>query len=135
MKKILFILLFLCFNSTIFAQTIIGNVKRGPYLIAELSVSKTDSSEVFKLRYLDSTTEILKSTLFKVNQDKIEELYLFFSNMIPQNNGTSNDFKIDNSTINATTQKMMGLRNIRITINESSNFGLNLKEINKLFGK
>lgn len=104
-------------------------------MIAELSVSKTDSFEVFKLRYLDSTTEILKSTLFKVNQDKIEELYLFFSNMIPQNNGTSNDFKIDNSTIYATTQKMMGLRNIFITVNESSNFGLNLKEINKLFGK
>jgi hypothetical protein len=135
MQKILFILLFLCFNSNIFAQTIIGNVKRGPYLIAELSVSKSDSSEIFKLRYLDSATDMLKSTLFKVNQDKIEELYLFFSNMISQNNGTSNDFKIDNSTINATTQKMMGLRNILITVNESSNFGLNLKEINKLFGK
>jgi hypothetical protein len=135
MKKILLVFLFLGFSSSLFAQTIIGNVKRGPYLIAELSVSKTDSSEVFKLRYLDSTTEILKSTLFKVNQDKINELYLFFSNMITQSNGTSNDFKIDNSTINATTQKMMGLRNIVITINESSDFGLNLKEINKLFGK
>lgn len=135
MKKILLVFLFLGFSSSLFAQNIIGNVKRGPYLIAELSVSKTDSSEVFKLRYLDSSSEILKTTLFNANQQKIDELYLFFSNMISQNNGTSNDFKIDNSIINATTQKMMGLRNILITVNESSNFGLNLKEINKLFGK
>ena len=135
MQKILFIILFLGFNSTVFAQTIIGNVKRGPYLIAELSVTKTDSSEVFKLRYLDSTSEILKSTSFKADQSKIDELYQFFSKMVSENNGTSNDYKIDNTLFNATTQKMMGLRNILITINESSNFGLNLKEINKLFGK
>ena len=135
MKKILLLLLFLGFSSSIFAQTVIGNVKRGPNLIAELSVNKTDSLEVFKLRYLDASSLVLKSSMFKVNQDKIDELYLFFSNMITQSNGTSNDFKIDNLNINATTQKVMGLRNILITFNESSNFGLNLKEINKLFGK
>jgi hypothetical protein len=55
--------------------------------------------------------------------------------MITQNNGSSNDYKIGSISFNATTQKMMGLRNILITVNESSNFGLNLKEINKLFGK
>lgn len=135
MKKILLLLLFLGFSSSIFAQTVIGNVKRGPNLIAELSVNKTDSLEVFKLRYLDASSLVLKSSMFKVNQDKIDELYLFFSNIITQSNGTSNDFKIDNLNINATTQKVMGLRNILITFNESSNFGLNLKEINKLFGK
>lgn len=135
MKKILYLILLLNVSSSIFAQNVIGNVKRGPYLIAELSVNKIDSSEVFKLRYLDSTSEILKSTSFKADQFKIDELYQFFSKMVSENNGTSNDYKIDNTLFNATTQKMMGLRNILITVNESSNFGLNLKEINKLFGK
>jgi hypothetical protein len=77
----------------------------------------------------------LKTISFNANQEKIDELYQFFSKMIPQNNGSSNDYKIDSISFNATTQKMMGLRNILITVNESSNFGLNLKEINKLFGK
>jgi hypothetical protein len=135
MKKILLVFLFLGFSSSLFAQTIIGNVKRGYMLIAELSVSKTDSSDVFKLRYLDSSSEMLKTTSFNANQEKIDELYQFFSNMITQNNGSSNDYKIGSISFNATTQKMMGLRNILITVNESSNFGLNLKEINKLFGK
>jgi hypothetical protein len=135
MKKILLVFLFLGFSSSLFAQTIIGNVKRGYMLIAELSVSKSDSSDVFKLRYLDSSSEILKTTSFNANQEKIDELYQFFSNMITQNNGSSNDYKIGSISFNATTQKMMGLRNILITVNESSNFGLNLKEINKLFGK
>jgi len=135
MKKILLVFLFLGFSSSLFAQTIIGNVKRGYMLIAELSVSKTDSTDIFKLRYLDSSSEILKTISFNANQEKIDELYQFFSNMITQNNGSSNDYKIGSISFNATTQKMMGLRNILITVNESSNFGLNLKEINKLFGK
>lgn len=135
MKKSLFVLLFLVVSSTVFSQTIIGNVKRGPMLIAELSVSNSDSLEVYKLRYLDASSSILKSTSFKANHEKLDELYLFFANMITQSNGSSSDIKIDNTSFNATTQKMMGLRNIAITVNESSNFGLNLKEINKLFGK
>jgi hypothetical protein len=135
MKKSLFVLLFLVVSSTVFSQTIIGNVKRGPMLIAELSVSNSDSLEVYKLRYLDASSSILKSTSFKANHEKLDELYLFFANMITQSNGSSSDIKIDNTFFNATTQKMMGLRNIAITVNESSNFGLNLKEINKLFGK
>lgn len=135
MKKSLFVLLFLVVSSTVFSQTIIGNVKRGPMLIAELSVSNSDSLEVYKLRYLDASSSILKSTSFKANHEKLNELYLFFANMITQSNGSSSDIKIDNTSFNATTQKMMGLRNIAITVNESSNFGLNLKEINKLFGK
>lgn len=135
MKKSLFVLLFLFVSSSVFSQTIIGNVKRGPMLIAELSVSNSDSLEVYKLRYLDASSTILKSTSFKANHEKLDELYLFFANMITQSNGSSSDIKIDNTTFNATTQKIMGLRNIAITINESSNFGLNLKEINKLFGK
>ncbi len=135
MKKFLLVFLFLGFSSSLFAQTIIGNVKRGPMLIAELSVSNSDSLEVFKLRYLDASSTILKSTSFKANQGKLDELYLFFVNMITQSNGSSSDIKIDNTSFNATTQKVMGLRNILITVNESSNFGLNLKEINKLFGR
>jgi hypothetical protein len=135
MKKILLVFLFLGFSSSLFAQSVIGNVKRGFLLIAELSVSKEDSVEVFKLRYLDASTTILKSTALRVNQGKIDELYHFFANMITQSNGSSSDIKIDNISFNATTQKIMGLRNILITVNESSNFGLNLKEINKLFGK
>ena len=135
MKKSLFVLLFLVASSSVFSQTIIGNVKRGPMLIAELSVSNSDSLEVYKLRYLDASSTILKSTSFKANHEKLDELYLFFANMITQNNGSSSDIKIDNTSFNATTQKMMGLRNIAVTVNESSNFGLNLKEINKLFGK
>lgn len=127
--------MFLVVSSTVFSQTIIGNVKRGPMLIAELSVSNSDSLEVYKLRYLDASSSILKSTSFKANHEKLNELYLFFANMITQSNGSSSDIKIDNTSFNATTQKMMGLRNIAITVNESSNFGLNLKEINKLFGK
>lgn len=127
--------MFLVVSSTVFSQTIIGNVKRGPMLIAELSVSNSDSLEVYKLRYLDASSSILKSTSFKANHEKLDELYLFFANMITQSNGSSSDIKIDNTSFNATTQKMMGLRNIAITVNESSNFGLNLKEINKLFGK
>lgn len=134
-KKILLFILLFGISPLIYSQTIIGNAKRGPILIAELSLNKKDSSDVYKLRYLDATTSILKSLELNVSQNKIEELYTFFSKMVLEANGTSEDFSIGNVKINATTQKMMGLRNILITINESSNFGLNLKEINKLFGR
>jgi hypothetical protein len=135
MKRLLLIFIFLGISQFLYSQTIIGSVKRGPFLIAELSVNKTDSSDVFKLRYLDASTDLLKSTLLKVNQSKIEELYIFFSKMMEGSNGSSGDFQIGNATFNATTQKMVGFKNILITINESANFGLNQKEINKLFGK
>ena len=134
MKKIL--LLFVLFYTTnLMAQTAVGNVKRGPYLIAELTVINGDTSNLYKLRFLDVRKEILKSIEFNSNQSKIEELYLFFIKMLSEKNGESADMQMGKYKINATNQKMLGLKNIVITIDEEYNFGLNGKEINKLFGK
>jgi hypothetical protein len=55
--------------------------------------------------------------------------------MLIEKNGVSNDIQIGKYKFNVTTQKMMGMKNVLITIDESSNFGLNGNEINKLFGK
>lgn len=135
MKRLLLILFVLFFASTVIAQDIVGNVKRGPYLIAELSFKSVDTTKTYKLRYLDAKFDILKSIEFDANQQFIDELYNFFIKMLTEKNGVSNDIQIGKFKLNATTQKMMGMRNILITIDESSSFGLNGNEINKLFGK
>ena len=62
MKKITLILSVLLLSSTLMAQTAVGNVKRGPYLIAELSFKSVDTTNTYKLRYLDAKSDILKST-------------------------------------------------------------------------
>lgn len=134
MKKLL-LLFVLFFTTNLMAQNVVGNVKRGPYLIAELTVINGDTSNLYKLRFLDVRKEILKSIEFNSNQSKIEELYLFFTKMLSEKNGESGDMQIGKYKINATNQKMLGLKNIVITIDEEYNFGLNGKEINKLFGK
>jgi hypothetical protein len=135
MKRVLLVLFVLFFSSTLMAQNVVGNVKRGPYLIAELTVMNGDTSNQYKLRFLDVRKEILKSIEFNSNQSKIDELYLFFTKMLSEKNGESGDIQIGKYKINATNQKMLGLKNIVITIDEEYNFGLNGKEINKLFGK
>ena len=117
------------------AQNVVGNVKRGPYLIAELTVINGDTSNLYKLRFLDVRKEILKSIEFNSKQSQIDELYLFFTKMLSEKNGESGDIQMGKYKINATNQKMLGLKNIVITIDEEYNFGLNGKEINKLFGK
>jgi hypothetical protein len=135
MKRVLLVLSFLFFSSTLMAQNVVGNVKRGPYLIAELTVINGDTSNLYKLRFLDVRKEILKSIEFNSKQSQIDELYLFFTKMLSEKNGESGDMQIGKYKINATNQKMLGLKNIVITIDEEYNFGLNGKEINKLFGK
>jgi hypothetical protein len=135
MKRVLLVLFFLFFSSTLMAQNVVGNVKRGPYLIAELTVINGDTSNLYKLRFLDVRKEILKSIEFNSKQSQIDELYLFFTKMLSEKNGESGDMQIGKYKINATNQKMLGLKNIVITIDEEYNFGLNGKEINKLFGK
>ena len=135
MKKITLILSVLLLSSTLMAQTAVGNVKRGPYLIAELSFKSIDTTNTYKLRYLDAKSDILKSIEFIANQNLIDEIYIFFNKMLVEKNGVSNDIQIGKYKFNLTTQKMMGMKNVLITIDESSNFGLNGNEINKLFGK
>ena len=135
MKKITLILFVLLLSSTLMAQTAVGNVKRGPYLIAELSFKSIDTTNTYKLRYLDAKSDILKSIEFIANQNLIDEIYIFFNKMLVEKNGVSNDIQIGKYKFNLTTQKMMGMKNVLITIDESSNFGLNGNEINKLFGK
>lgn len=114
---------------------VVGNVKRGPYLIAELSVLNNETANQYKLRYLDASTQLLKSIEFVSTQSQLDELYLFFTKMLSEKNGVSNEIQIDKYKFNATTQKMIGFKNVLITINESSNFGISEKELNKLFGK
>ena len=126
-------ILFLTISS--YSQSIVGNVKRGPYLIAELSYVNDDTTNQYKLKYLDASTQILKSIEFHANKNQLEELYTFLTKMISEKNGVSNDKLIGKNKLNATTQKMIGFKNVLITIDENSNFGLNGNEINKLFGK
>ena len=73
------------------AQNVVGNVKRGPYLIAELTVINGDTSNLYKLRFLDVRKEILKSIEFNSKQSQIDELYLFFTKMLSEKNGESAD--------------------------------------------
>ena len=135
MRSIVFGICLLFIYQTSISQNVLGNVKRGPFLIAELSFKSIDTTNTYKLRYLDAKLEILKSIDFNENQKFIDELYNFFTKMLSEKNGVSNDIQIGKLKLNATTQKMMGMRNIVITIDESSNFGLNGNELNKLFGK
>lgn len=135
MRSIVFGICLLFIYQTSISQNVLGNVKRGPFLIAELSFKSIDTTNTYKLRYLDAKLEILKSIDFNANQKFIDELYNFFTKMLSEKNGVSNDIQIGKLKLNATTQKMMGMRNIVITIDESSNFGLNGNELNKLFGK
>ncbi len=129
------ILLAVLISNIAMSQSIVGNVKRGPFLIAELSVKISDTSNLYKLKYLDAKSEILKSIEFNMNQIQIDSLYSTFYNMLSEKNGTSKDFEIGKHKVSVTTQKMMGLRNVLITLNESSNFGLNGNELNRLFNK
>ena len=135
MKTLLLAFFIMCLSTTLVAQNVLGNVKRGPYLIAELSFKTIDTTNIYKLKYLDAKSDILKSIEFNANQNLIDELYLFFTKMLAEKNGANNDIQIGKYKFNTTTQKMMGMKNILITIDENSNFGLNNKEINKLFGK
>ena len=135
MKKLTLLLCVILLSTTLIAQNVVGNVKRGPYLIAELSFKSVDTTNTYKLRYLDAKFDVLKSIEFDANQQFIDEVYNFFTKMLIEKNGVSNDIQIGKYKFNVTTQKMMGMRNVLITIDESSNFGLNGNEINKLFGK
>ena len=135
MKKITLILCVILLSTTLMAQNVIGNVKRGPYLIAELTFKSVDTTNTYKIRYLDAKFDVLKSIEFNANQQFMDEVYSFFTKMLTEKNGVSNDIQIGKFKLNVTTQKMMGMRNVVITIDESSNFGLNGNEINKLFGK
>ena len=135
MKKLILAICVSLLSTALMAQNTIGSVKRGPYLIAELSSRKTDTASVYKLKYLDASTNILKSIEFNANQQFIDELSNTFTKMLAEKNGVSNDMQIGKFKVNITTQKMMGLKNILITIDESSNFGLAGSEISKLFNK
>ena len=135
MKYLFLVLGFLFCSASLKAQDIIGSVKRGPYLIAELSIKARDTTNFYKLRFLDPSSEILKSIEFHCSEKQLEELYIFFKDMLTKKNGTSNNIQVGKYTFNVTTQKMMGLRNLAIQINEDYHFGLNGKEIDKLMNK
>lgn len=126
------------FSITIFyssAQEVIGNVKRGPMLIAELSVKRLDTLNNYKLRFLDSSKEILKSVNFNCTEAELNSLYTLFQNKLLEKNGSSEDLLLGDLQFNLTTQKISGFSNILVTINESFSFGLSKKEIDRLFGK
>jgi hypothetical protein len=135
MKKLTLAVCVSLLSTTLMAQNAVGNVKRGPYLIAELSFKSIDTVNTYKLKYLDASTSILKSIEFNANQQFIDELYNIFTKMLVEKNGASNDIEVGKFKVNITTQKMMGLRGLLITINESSSFGLGGSEISKLFNK
>jgi hypothetical protein len=131
---LLFVTLFFFFKVS-FSQNVIGNVKRGFILIAELTSKEADSSNAYKLRFLDASSNILKSIEFNATTKELDDLYESLIKQLPEKNGTSSDLKIGDNKLNITTQKMMGLRNLLITINETFNFGLNGNELKRLFGK
>lgn len=135
--KSMIIILFLLVSLDTVSQTLVGNVKRGPILIAELSVknSETDSVHLYKLKYLDSSTDIIKSIEFKATVNKVDAFYNVLINLLQEKNGTNVDYEFENVKLNLTTQKMVGFKNILLTVNENSNFGLNGNELKKLFGK
>lgn len=135
MKQIFLLICVIFFSTYLGAQNIVGNVKRGPYLIAELSFKSVDTTNTYKLRYLDASSQILKSIEFVTNINQLDKLYTFISKMLSEKNGSNNEMQIGKNKISVTTQKMIGLKNVLINIDESSNFGMNEKEINKLFGK
>ena len=116
MRSIVFGICLLFIYQTSISQNVLGNVKRGPFLIAELSFKSIDTTNTYKLRYLDAKLEILKSIDFNANQKFIDELYNFFTKMLSEKNGVSNDIQIGKLKLHATNQKMMGMRNIEITI-------------------
>mgnify|MGYP003352140678 CR=1 FL=1 len=60
MKYITIIFFSLLLSQLSMSQSIVGNVKRGPFLIAELSVKINDTSSLYKLKYLDAKSEVLK---------------------------------------------------------------------------
>lgn len=130
---LILVILFTAFSS--FCQNVIGKVTRGPYLIAELSVMNNETTDQYKLRYLDASTQVLKSIEFVSNQAKIDDLYLFCIKILSEKNGFSSDIQIGRFKLNVTNQKMVGFKNILVTLDDSSNFGLNQKELNKLFDK
>ena len=78
---------------------------------------------------------ILNSIEFNATTKELDDLYESLIKQLPEKNGTSSDLQIGINKLNITTQKMMGLRNILITINETSNFGINGDELKRLFGK
>ena len=135
MKKILIFICVIFLSTYLEAQNIVGNVKRGPYLIAELSFKSVDTTNTYKLRYLDASSQILKSIDFNSSVNQLDEIYNFLFKMLSEKNGSINEMQIGKIKMSATTQKMIGLKNVLITIDESSNFGLNEKEIKQLFGK
>jgi len=135
MKSILLFLTFFFFWNFSFSQNVIGNVKRGFILIAELTSKEADSSNAYKLKFLDASSNILKSIEFNATTKELDDLYESLIKQLPEKNGTSSDLQIGINKLNITTQKMMGLRNILITINETSNFGINGNELKRLFGK
>ncbi len=116
---------------------VLGKVKRGYLLIAELSVKKSldSDSNLYRLRYLDATTGVQKSLTFVSTDSDISKLRLLLLDHITKKNGETSDLKIGSSSFVITTQKIMGLRNILFTVNEYSSFGLNGSEIKNLFGK
>ena len=131
--KILFSLFaFLLFSTSLIAQDNIGSVKRGSMLIADLSVKKGDTTNIYKLRFLDATSDILKSIEFNYTEKQLKELYLLLKGMLSEKNGTSKDIQIGKHSLNITTQKIMGLRNLAIQVNEEYRFGLNGRELDKL---
>jgi len=66
MKSILLFLTFFFFWNFSFSQNVIGNVKRGFILIAELTSKEADSSNAYKLKFLDASSNILKSIEFNI---------------------------------------------------------------------
>jgi len=142
MKNILPILFFL-FSILSFSQiivkdsenTVVGSVKRGYALIAELSFVKKDSVQIYTWKYLDAGSMALKSIKFESTTENLNQFYLILKDMLKQKNGTIKEITVGDNSVSLTTQKIIGFRNILITVNESSYFGLNGKEINKLFGK
>ena len=133
MKLLFSLFAFLLLSTNLIAQDNIGNVKRGNVLIAELSVKKGDTINIYKLKFLDASKDILKSIEFDYTEKQLKELYLFLKGMLSEKNGTNKDIQVAKHILNITTQKVMGLRNLEIQVNEEYKFGLNGKELDKLF--
>lgn len=128
------------------ATNILGKVKRGPILIADLSFERTESdANLYTLRFLDANTsyrntglktEVMESIKFSATNAEIDDLYNFLKKMIDQPNTFKKEISVGENSIVVITQKAgFGMTNVAIHINETMVFGLSDKEIDKLFGK
>ena len=131
------------------AKNLVGKVKRGPILIADLSYEDTNSDrKLYTLRFLDANTsyrntglktEVLESIKFAASDQEINSLHSFLHKMLDQPNTFSQEVNLGENRIKVVTQKVgFGIAkmvNVALHVNDTMVFGLSEKEIDKLFDK